>query len=220
MNSLRPLRSIAFLSVALAMLAACSTKPKVQPTDALVNAAAKTINTLKARNDIPTFSKHLKSAHGVAIFPAVYKAGFFVGAEGGNGVMLSRGKDGIWGYPAFYVLASGSFGLQIGGQRAEIVLIMRSKGAVEAVIKHQGKLGADAGLAIAHIGAGVEAAVTSNLGADIIAFTDAKGLYGGVSLEGSGMIRRKDFNDSYYGGEATPKTILLELGLGTLQTLE
>ena len=107
----------------------------------------KTIKTLKARKDIPTFSEHLKSAYGVAIFPAVYKAGFFVGAEGGNGVMLSRNSDGAWGYPAFYVLASGSFGLQIGGQRAEIVLIMRSRGAVEAVIKHQGKLGADAGLA-------------------------------------------------------------------------
>ena len=96
------------------------------------------------------------------------------------------------------------------GQRAEIVLIMRSKGAVEAVIKHQGKLGADAGLAIAHVGAGVEASVTTNLGADIIAFTDAKGLYGGVSLEGSGMIRRKDFNTDYYGGKATPNAILLD----------
>jgi lipid-binding SYLF domain-containing protein len=208
---MKPIHRFTPLLIALVVLAACSSAPKAPPTNALVDAARQTIKTFKARQDLPQFASHLKGAYGIAIFPAIYKAGFFVGAEGGNGVMLARGDDGKWGYPAFYVLASGSFGLQIGGQRAEMVLIMRSPGAVEAVIKHQGKLGADAGLAIAHIGTGVEGSVTTNLGADILAFADAKGLYGGISLEGSAMIRRKDYNDQYYGAnsDATPTSILI-----------
>ncbi len=208
---MRPIRALTIVIVVTGLLSACSNGPQVPPTNALVNAAVNTIQTLKARKDLPQFAKHLKGAHGVAIFPSVYKVGFYVGVEGGNGVMLSKDAQGNWGYPAFYVLASGSLGIQFGAQRAEAVLIMRSPGAVQAVVKHQGKFGADVGLAVAHIGTGVEASITSNLGADIIAFTDAKGLFGGVSLEGSGMIRRKDYNAQYYGGTAgaTPQSILI-----------
>ncbi|MEE2761213.1 MAG: lipid-binding SYLF domain-containing protein [Pseudomonadota bacterium] len=152
----------------------------------------------------------LKGAHGVMIFPALYKAGFILGAEGGNGVMLSRDTAGNWGYPAFYTLASGSFGFQAGGQRARAAFIVRSLGAVKAIIEHQGKLGADAGISIGHLGSGVEGSVTTNLALDVVAFSDVIGLFGGVSLEGAAMIRRNDYNNQYYGRGATPKGILLQ----------
>ena len=143
-------------------------------------------------------------------FPAVYKAGFFVGAEGGNGLVIARDTHGNWGYPAFYTLAGGSWGIQFGGQRAGVVLIMRSRKAVEAVLKHQGKAGADLGIALGSIGTGLEGSTTTNLAADIFAFSDAKGLFGGFSLEGTAIVRRNDLNREYYGANVTPAAILID----------
>ena len=182
----------------------------VLKSDGLVIDSLKTLNILKNREDRRVFLTALQNAAGVAIFPAVYKAGFFVGAEGGNGLVIARDTHGNWGYPAFYTLAGGSWGIQFGGQRAGVVLIMRSRKAVEAVLKHQGKAGADLGIALGSIGTGLEGSTTTNLAADIFAFSDAKGLFGGFSLEGTAIVRRNDLNREYYGADVTPASILIE----------
>ena len=182
----------------------------VLTSDGLVIDSLKTLNILKNREDRRVFLTALQNAAGVAIFPAVYKAGFFVGAEGGNGLVIARDTHGNWGYPAFYTLAGGSWGIQFGGQRAGVVLIMRSRKAVEAVLKHQGKAGADLGIALGSIGTGLEGSTTTNLAADIFAFSDAKGLFGGFSLEGTAIVRRNDLNREYYGADVTPASILIE----------
>ena len=80
---------------------------------------------------------------------------------------------------------------------------MRSRKAVEAVLKHQGKAGADLGIALGSIGTGLEGSTTTNLAADIFAFSDAKGLFGGFSLEGTAIVRRNDLNREYYGADVT-----------------
>lgn len=215
---MKNLRMVAILFLGFGALGACAgdgSGARTGPADvgtkstALVASARATIESLKRREDIPEFRAMLKSAHGVMIFPALYKAGFIVGAEGGNGVMLSRDAAGNWGYPAFYTLASGSFGFQVGGQRARAAFIVRSAGAVKAIIEHQGKIGADAGVSVGHVGAGIEGSVTTNLSLDVVAFSDVIGLFGGVSLEGAAMIRRNDYNNQYYGRGATPESILL-----------
>ena len=182
----------------------------VLKSDGLVIDSLKTLSILKNREDKQVFITALQNAAGVAIFPAVYKAGFFVGAEGGNGLIIARDTHGNWGYPAFYTLAGGSWGIQFGGQRAGGVLIMRSRKAVEAVLKHQGKAGADLGIALGTIGTGLEGSTTTNLAADIFAFSDAKGLFGGFSLEGTAIVRRNDLNREYYGADVTPASILIE----------
>lgn len=215
---MKNLRMMAILFLGLGSLSACAGDGSGSQTGvaagnksaALVASAQATIESLKGREDIPEFKAMLKSAHGVMIFPALYKAGFIVGAEGGNGVMLSRDAAGKWGYPAFYTLATGSFGFQAGGQRARAAFIVRSAGAVRAIIDHQGKIGADAGISVGHVGAGIEGSVTTNLSLDVVAFSDVIGLFGGVSLEGAAMIRRNDYNDQYYGRGATPETILIQ----------
>lgn len=202
--------SLPGMVLALAMLAGCVSGPTAPASNALVSSSLKALETLKDRKDYPQFHAMLKDAAGVAIFPAVYKAGFFVGAEGGNGILISRDHKGTWGYPAFYTLGAGSLGLQFGGQRSSVVLVIRHKGAVEAIMKHQGKLGADAAIAVGPGGAGVEGSVTSNLSADIVAFSDNMGLFGGVSLEGAAIVRRNDLNKEYYGGDATPASIIVD----------
>ncbi|MAF46655.1 MAG: lipid-binding SYLF domain-containing protein [Rhodospirillales bacterium] len=203
-------RLTVFLLGALIVLNACASGPQQPKTAALVDAARIAIASLKVNDSMPEFRKMLKSAHGIMIFPALYKAGFIVGAEGGNGVMLARDKSGNWGYPAFYTLAAGSFGFQAGGQRARAAFVIRSPGAVKAIIDHQGKFGADAGITVGRYGGGVEGSITTNLALDVVAFSDVLGLFGGASLEGAAMIRRNDYNTQYYGRGATPQSILID----------
>jgi lipid-binding SYLF domain-containing protein len=142
--------------------------------------------------------------------PEVIKGAFVIGAEGGPGVLLARDAAGNWGYPAFYNVGAGSFGLQIGGQSAQVILVLRSQGAVESVVFHQGKLGADAQLTVGHVGAGMQASTTTNVGADIVGFSRAAGIFGGVSLEGGLISRRDDLNQAFYGPGATPQAIVLQ----------
>lgn len=198
------------VAAALFVLAACANTVFKPSAEGLIAEAEQTVIILKGRADLAQFRAMLKDAAGVAIFPTVYKAGFFIGAEAGNGLLMARDAAGNWSNPAFYTLGSGSFGFQFGGQQAQIVFIIRSRRAVRAIIKNQGKLGADAGLTVGIFGAGIEGSTTTNLGFDVVAFTDAIGLFAGVSLEGSAMIRREDLNTQAYGAGATPAAIVLE----------
>lgn len=201
----------AIVAVSALLLSACAGS-KVPTTQAIVDESRATVEALKIQDHNPKFSDMLAQAKGVAIFPNLYKGAFFFGAEGGNGVVLVRDASGGWSYPAFYSIAAGSFGLQFGGQKARTVLIMRSDKAVKAVLDYQAKFGADVGIAVANVGTGLEGSTTTNVGADIIAFNDAMGLYGGVSLEGSGLVRRNDFNQDYYGQPSEYNEILFNRG--------
>lgn len=200
-----------------AVLAATLALPARADSDALdaeklADKAKWTVQSFKSSTQKPLdlFRDLLKTAKGVVIFPNVIKGGFLVGAEGGHGVLVGRDARGNWGYPAFYTMGGASFGLQIGGQASETILVLRTPGAVRSIIKHQGKLGADAEVTVVNVGAGMEAATTTNLGADIVAFSQSAGLFGGGSLEGSVLARRNDWNEAFYGPGATPEAIVLE----------
>lgn len=177
----------------------------------LVDKAKWTVESFKQNKErhFELFQREMKTAAGVAIFPNLIKGGFILGAEGGHGVVIARQAGGKWGYPAFYTMGGASIGFQIGGQAAEVILILRNHGAVRSILEHQGKLGADMEVTAVNIGAGMEAAVTANLGADIVAFSKAAGAYGGGSIEGSVLARRTDLNEAFYGPGATPQGIVL-----------
>jgi lipid-binding SYLF domain-containing protein len=132
------------------------------------------------------------------IVPALLKGGFFVGGEGGSGVLLTKGASD-WSYPAFYTLASGSFGLQIGLEQAELVMIVMNEKALSALMHSEFKIGADAGLAIVTLGSSAEAATTGAAGADIVVWASASGAYAGISLNGSIVKPRDSWNAAYYG---------------------
>jgi len=149
-------------------------------------------------------------AQGVVILPGLLKGGFIVAAEGGNGVLLAKNAAGQWGNPAYYFLAAGSVGFQIGAQATDVVLLLFSQKAVASIIAHQGKLGADLGLTFGTIGAGVEASTTTNIGADIMAFSQGMGAFAGGSLEAAALIKRNDLNEAFYGRPITPEEIVLQ----------
>jgi len=177
----------------------------------LVARAADTVERFRADPDLARFSGYMRGARGIVVLPSVVKAGFVGAAEVGNGVLLARGADGTWSDPAFYTLGAASVGLQIGIQYTEMVFILKSDRAVRSVIEHQGKLGADLGLSVGLVGAGMEASTTTNLGVDIVALTNSIiGAYGGASFEGAVLARRMDLNTAYYGAGATPQAIVIE----------
>jgi lipid-binding SYLF domain-containing protein len=151
----------------------------------------------------------MKSAKAVLIFPELYKGGFILGAEGGRGILCARNADG-WSQPAFYDLAAGSLGLQIGGQVSEVVLTIMSDKALTAVLDDQLKFGGDMSIAVGPIGKGLGADTTTNFQADVYSFAKTAGLFGGVSFEGAGIIKKDDWNRAYYGQGATPRGIVME----------
>ena len=187
------------------------TPPQVKAME-LVDHAAIVIKTMRAapEAEMDYLRQAYVGARGIMIFPGVLKASFIIGGEGGNGVLLSRKLNGEWSQPAFYTMAAGSIGFQIGGQASDVVLLLMNEGAVRSVIEHQGKLGADVGVSVGTIGSGLEASTTMNAGADILAFSRSVGVYGGASVEGAAMIRRSDLNEAYYGEALSPQQIVLE----------
>ncbi len=177
----------------------------------VVNQAAETVQRFKGMPDLKVFADHMPTARGIVVLPSVIKGGFMLGGEGGNGVLLVKTDDGSWSPPAFYVLGAASLGIQMGLQDTEIILVLRSNGAVSAILDHQGKFGADAGLTIGTIGQGAEISTTTNIGLDILAFANSKiGFFGGAALEGAVLARRVDLNEAYYGKGATPRGIVYQ----------
>jgi SH3 domain-containing YSC84-like protein 1 len=154
----------------------------------------------------------LQRARAVMICPRMFKAGFFFGGEGGDCVLVSRAGNGTWSYPAFYGMGSGSFGFQVGIQDSAVLMMILTDRGLNAVLDSQFKLGANATIAVATIGGGVQGATTAAVGADIVAFIDARGLYGGVTLEGSLMPSKSSWNAAYYGQPYSARQIVIQMG--------
>lgn len=182
-----------------------------QGVDRLLDWSTDTVENFARKPELKDFTGHISDARALMILPAIVKAGFFVGAEAGTGVLIARDPGGRWGAPAFYTLGAASFGLQFGVQDTETVLVIRNDGALQAIIKDQGKFGADLGITAGLYGAGMEASTTTNLRMDVLAFTNAKvGAFAGASLEGAVLARRRDLNEALYGEGATPEAIINE----------
>ncbi len=204
---------IAAVFLAAAGLSSCADFRHQPPTvaDNLVTHAADTVERFKTLPQMADFKQEIVNARAIVVLPTVFKAGYFLGGEGGNGVLVVRGAEGVWSHPAFYTLGGASFGLQIGVQDTEIVLVLRSDKALEAVLEHQGKFGADLGLTVGLVGMGVEASTTAALGPDVLAFANSIiGLYGGATLEGAVLVRRTDLNEAFYAPGAVPRAIVFE----------
>jgi lipid-binding SYLF domain-containing protein len=175
--------------------------------DQLVQKARMAFNSMVSDPNLEALVDLLKRARGVFICPALLKGAFIVGVSGGSGVFLARGEK-TWYGPAFYTIGGASFGLQIGGQSSEVVLVAMTERGVTALLSTSAKLGGDAGVAVGPVGMGASAA-TANLSADIISFSRAKGLYGGISLDGAVVAVREGLNDAYYGRRVNPTNILI-----------
>ena len=178
----------------------------------LVDKALLSIKKITARTDINNFVKqYLRQAKGVLVIPALLKAGFFLGGEGGSGVLLAKGKSGEWSYPAFYTIGAASIGIQFGGQVSETMLIIMTSKGLNSIISNKVTLGGELNAAVGPYGVGIEGATSTALGADIITYSVGKGAFLGGGLEGSVIEKRDSLNQGYYKDpQATPEAIVLQ----------
>lgn len=208
------MKHIAFIIAALAMTcsisvpnaAAASTASEAQM---IVDQSGATFTKFVQDKDFTIFRDHLKKARAVLIIPRVLKAGFVWGGSGGDGVLLVKEQGGEWSQPAFYTVASVSFGLQIGAQEAEVIMLAMSQKAIDSLLASSFKLGGDISVAAGPEGVGAKKVLT----ADFVSFAKAKGLYAGLNLEGSGVHVRDDLNRAYYAREVRPIEIIVHKGV-------
>jgi lipid-binding SYLF domain-containing protein len=168
---------------------------EIDDAQAIVDRAKVTFNEFMNDKHYTWMHENLKDAKGLLIFPQVLKAGFILGGSGGTGVFVMRDEKSCnWSAPAFYTIGSVTLGPQIGGQSAEVIMMVMSQKAVDSLFASSFKLGGDASFALGPIGEGAKANIT----ADFISFSKAKGIYAGVNLEGSVVAVRDNLNAAYY----------------------
>ncbi len=177
-----------------------------QDAKKLIDQSEETLKNFLNDPDMKWFGSHLQEAKGVYIVPKLTKGAFIFGVEGGNGVVLARDeKTGTWSEPVFYETSAASFGLQAGAQSSEAVILIMTPKAVDSLLANKFKLGADGSVAIGPKGGGAD----TNLTADFVTFTRAKGLYAGVSFDGASIRARDELNAAYYGQDVRPSDIII-----------
>jgi lipid-binding SYLF domain-containing protein len=186
-------------------IAACTTTPvSTAEPEKLVADARVTLNNFLRDPDQTWIQQNLNRARGVLIAPQIVRAGFIFGGSGGRGVLVSR--DGrTWAGPAFYDLVTGSVGFQAGIDVSEVVIVVMTEKGLNSLLSPSFKIGGDASIAAGPVGAGAKSDIT----ADLIAFSRAKGVYGGLNLDGTVVNTNNGWNSSYYGRSVLPPDILI-----------
>jgi len=192
-----------FLTVAVVL--AFTLAPSVasaQPSDsseaARLREAVTVFNEIMSAEDQSIPRAILTKAEGIAIFPNTIKGGFIVGGQRGRGVISARTGDG-WSAPAFMTITGGSIGLQIGGQAADLILVIMQRRGLESLVRNQFKLGADAAVAAGPVGRDAQASTDLQLRAEILSYSRARGLFAGVTVNGSTFRADRDANERFYG---------------------
>src|SRR6202166_610609 len=160
----------------------------------------------------------LEKAECIIVFPSVLKAAFVVGGSYGRGAMVCRtGRNfkGPWGSPAMYALEGGSVGFQIGGQATDLVLLVMNDRGASSILESKVKLGADASIAAGPVGRDASANTDAYLRAEVLSYSRSRGLFAGVSLEGSTLRPDNDATADVYGRKLTAREIVLGREIAT-----
>lgn len=207
------IRYLALAAVAVVALLQTSCTQGHAPGEqqTVVDRATLTVQDLMTQNVSQDPKTLLRSAKAVMVCPRIFKAGFLIGGEGGNCVLLARGGNGAWSYPAFYTIGSGSFGFQAGIEDNQLMMLVMTQRGLNALLDSQLKLGLDAGVAVATVGAGIQGDTTAAVGADIVAYSASRGLYGGISLQGSVLTTQSDWDQAYYGQPVGARQIVMQM---------
>jgi lipid-binding SYLF domain-containing protein len=200
MITMRHLMNAGFLAAALAFIAPAMAADDVMDARHVLDESAIAVERVREGTKRgQEMDNNLSNAKGVLVIPSYYKASFILGGAYGDGALLKRLPDGSFGDPAFYRMTSGSIGLQAGMQSSEIVFLILTEKGLEAVMNDEFKIGANVGISVGTVGAGAEAATTTNVGNDIVAYSVNSGLFAGGSFEGAVIKPRKDWNAAVYG---------------------
>jgi lipid-binding SYLF domain-containing protein len=176
-------------------------------TDRLDN-AAKVLHEIMAAPDQGVPEEVLDHAKCVAVVPHLVKGGFIFGAKGGKGVATCRTAGG-WSAPAFFTVSGGSWGLQIGVEAVDLVMIIQNEKGMQHLLANKFQLGADASAAAGPVGRHASANTDWKLDTEVLTYSRAKGAFAGLTLEGASVRQDNDSRRAVYGRKVTTRAILL-----------
>jgi lipid-binding SYLF domain-containing protein len=171
----------------------------------LVDKADATLQNFMRDPEMKWLQQNIGRAKAVIIAPEIVKAGFIFGGSGGRAVMVAK-EGGKWMGPSFYTMATASVGFQAGVSVSEVITLVMTEKGMNSMLSANFKMGGDASVAAGPVGAGAKSDVT----ADLIAFSRAKGVYGGVNLDGTLVNLTDDWNKAYFGKPVQPVDILVK----------
>lgn len=174
-----------------------------------VNKSAEVLRELMRTPDKGIPEELMERAHAVAVIPHVVKAAFGIGGRYGKGLVAGR-TAGRWGVPAFVDIGGGSFGLQIGGEAADLVMVFTTADSLKSLLDSKLKLGADASVAAGPVGRKVEMGTDAKFNSAIYSYSRSKGLLAGISLDGAVLTINDSANEKVYGPNVTGTDILVK----------
>lgn len=202
---------VLFAGLSFAFISPAGAADKAE-AQAIVDKAKGTLANFMSDANYIWLHNQLKAAKGVIIFPQIVKGGFFIGGSGGTGVLLVRdARTDNWSEPAFYTLGSVTFGLQIDGEAAEVMMLAMNQKGIDSLLSSSVKLGGDVSIAAGPVGGGAKGGVAvPAVTADFVSFAKSKGLYAGLNLEGAVLAVRDSLNEPYYGKKVRPVDIIVK----------
>jgi lipid-binding SYLF domain-containing protein len=185
------------------LLLAGAALPSAQPADSQesqrLRSATVVLTEVMGAPDQAVPSSVLGKAEGIAIFPSTVKGGFVFGGMRGRGVLSARTPEGGWSPPTFMTMTGGSFGLQIGGEAVDVILLIMNRKGLENFLRNQFKFGANAAAAAGPVGRDAQASTDLQLRAEILSYSRARGLFAGLTLNGATVRTDRDANERFYG---------------------
>ncbi|MCB1875250.1 MAG: lipid-binding SYLF domain-containing protein [Chromatiales bacterium] len=189
-------------SLVVAVLSAClwlgQVRAQVEDQRQILSDAAEVLHEIQRIPEQAIPPRLLSRAGGIVIVPGMVKAGFLVGGAHGRGVVMVKNEGTGWSDPAFITLSAGSLGFQIGVQSTDVILVFKSSKSVENLANGKFTLGADANVAAGPVGRSAEAATDARLKSEIYSYSRSRGLFAGVSLEGSVLEIDAGANSAFY----------------------
>jgi lipid-binding SYLF domain-containing protein len=198
-----------YLTVALCVAGAASLGASNKEQDRLENCGVVMQEILAIPDNIP--QELLEKAECVVVIPSMTKVALGIGGSYGKGAMVCRtgkGFTGPWGAPAMYSLGGGSFGLQLGGESTDLVFLIMNPRGVDALLSSKVKVGGNASAAAGPKGRNIEASTDASMRAEILSYSRARGLFAGVSLEGTSLRPDDDATAQVYGRRMTARSIV------------
>jgi lipid-binding SYLF domain-containing protein len=200
--------SVVFLTLSISTMSFAQGKKDIKDETAQSEKASKVFSEIMDAPDKGIPQNLFDSASCIAVFPSVLKAGFVVGGQGGRGVASCRAGSG-WTSPAYFNLGGGSFGLQIGAQETDFILLFMNKDGLKSLLSDQFTVGGDASVAAGPVGRQAGASTDAKLTAEILSYSRSKGAFAGLELKGVVIKPDKDDMKDVYGSGVTAKDVLV-----------
>lgn len=196
------------LALAAAGLTTVGWATAKEDTSDRLNMAGEVMQQIMAAPDKGIPEEVIEHAKCIAVVPHMIKGGFVFGAEGGKGVTTCRTPSGNWSAPAFFTITGGSWGLQIGLEGVDLVMVVQNDKGMQHLLSSKFELGADASVAAGPVGRHTSAATDWKMNAEILTYSRAKGIFAGLTVKGASVRRDDDSMKAMYGPDISERSVL------------